>query len=172
MGQCHSNQKNTNNEYDQCDQNNQNNQNNKLKKQIHYPEHEPRKNTSLYNHTHRELCIKNDTPCFICNKTRKDNIVTETHHFFCEYAGMNGIDWIEFGQRAKCLYNPQTGKNFAELFDWKQVQKDPSIFVDSQYNMIVLCVEHHRSSNRGIHHVPFPEWFLQVAPKNGFVFIN
>ena len=49
--------------------------------------------------------------------------------------------------------------------------KNPDIFVDSKYNMIVLCVEHHRSSNRGIHHVPFPEWILQRNAKNGFEFL-
>jgi hypothetical protein len=53
----------------------------------------------------------------------------------------------------------------------EHVRQDPSIFVDSEYNMIVLCQEHHRSSNRGIHHVPFPEWFLQFAPKDNFVFL-
>lgn len=139
----------------------------------HYPEHPPRTDSPLYTKTHHTLCIKNDTPCFICGKTRKqDKIITETHHFFCEYAAMNGINWLEFGKRSKTLYNPQTGENFSELYDWNKVQDDPGIFVDSVHNMVVLCEEHHRSSNKGIHHVPFPEWILQMAPKDGFSFLS
>lgn len=138
----------------------------------HYPDHPERKSTALYNRTHQNLCIKQDMPCFICNKTRASGIVTETHHFFVEACASGAIDWIEFGKRAKTFYNLQTGINIGELFDWNEVSKDPSIFVDSEYNMVVLCVEHHRSSYRGIHHVHFPDWILQVAPLNGFVFLT
>jgi hypothetical protein len=139
---------------------------------IHYPDHPPRKETPEYIRTHKMLCIEKNMPCFICGKTHHEGCQTETHHYFCEYAAMNAIDWIAFGEKAKTLYNPQTGENIGSMFDWKEVQKNPTIFVDSPQNMVVLCPDHHRSSYCGIHHVPYPEWLLQIAPKNGFVFLT
>jgi hypothetical protein len=134
-----------------------------------YPEHKKRTNSSLYNKTHNEL---SNLPCFICGKTKKkDNIIIETHHFYCEKAGTNGIDWIKFGEFAQNCYNIQTGEHIGSKFDWEKVEKNPEIFVDSKYNMITLCLEHHRSGTKGIHHVPFPEWILQKNAKKGFMFL-
>lgn len=138
---------------------------------VHYPAHAPRQDTPLYRKTHKELCIKQDLPCFICGKTRKENkdLETETHHFFCEKAGENAVDWKKFAKRAQTLYNPQTGLHLGSAYDWDEVCKSPDLFVDSEGNMVVLCPECHRSSHRGIHHVPFPEWFLQSCVLEGFV---
>lgn len=129
---------------------------------INYPDHEKRKNSNIYNKTHYELCIKKNLPCFICGKTRKEtNQSLETHHFYIEKAAVNAIDWVKFGQFAKTCYNIQTGDNIAHIFDWEEVAKNPDIFVDSKYNMIVLCKEHHTSGYKGIHHVAFPDWIVQ-----------
>jgi hypothetical protein len=135
---------------------------------INYPEHKKRQNTSLYNKTHKDLC--NKLSCFICNKTSNDTSL-ETHHFYCKKAGTNGIDWIKFGQFAQTCYNIQTGILIGDKFNWNEVAKNPDIFVDSQHNMIVLCLEHHRSGNKGIHHVPFPDWILQKNAKKNFQFL-
>ena len=133
---------------------------------VNYPNHEKRKNSSIYTKTHHELCHVKDFPCFICGKTQKKNgISLETHHFYCEKAAENAIDWIAFGEFAKHTYNIQTGENIGQHFDWKEVEKNPDIFTDSPHNMIVLCKEHHISGSKGIHHVPFPEWILQNIPK-------
>ena len=133
-----------------------------------YPEHKKRTNSSIYNKTHKEL---SNVTCFICGKTRKDNVVLETHHFYCEKAATNAIDWIKFGEFAKNCYNIQSGEYLGDKFDWTEVEKNPDIFVDSKYNMIVLCMEHHRSGSKGIHHVPYPEWILQKNAKKGFMFL-
>ena len=61
---------------------------------VSYPEHETRVSSPLYNKTHRTLCITNDIPCLICGIKKSDGINMETHHFFCEYSMINGIDWI------------------------------------------------------------------------------
>lgn len=140
---------------------------------IHYPDHPPRKDTPLYRRTHRQLCITQDLPCFICGKTRKrDKVVTETHHFFCEKAAEGAIDWIRFGERAAQFTNPQTNVLIGPLFDWTQVARKPETFVDSIHNMVVLCPEHHRSAARGIHHIPYPEWQLQATAREGFTFLT
>jgi hypothetical protein len=139
---------------------------------VNYPSHDPRKNSSIYNRTHHLLIDIRDTPCFICGKTKsKDNITLETHHFYCEKAAQNAIDWIKFEEFAKKCYNIQTGENIWKNLDWNEVKNNPDLFVDSEYNMIVLCQEHHRSGNKGIHHVPFPDWILQKYPLNNFNFL-
>jgi hypothetical protein len=137
-----------------------------------FPPHERRKNTNIYNHTHHQLCHVQDMPCFICGKTHKtDGIALETHHFYIEKAAQNAVDWIAFGNSAKNLYNIQTGQHIGSKYDWSCVAKNPDLFVDSPDNMIVLCKEHHISGNKGIHHVPFPNWILQKYPRDGFQFL-
>ena len=139
---------------------------------VNYPDHVKRTESAIYRKTHRDLCIVRNFPCFICGKTHaKDGISLETHHFYCEKAAQNAIDWTEFGKFAQNCYNIQTGENIGQAFDWTEVAKHPDIFVDSPYNMIVLCKEHHISGNKGIHHVPFPNWILQKYPANGFQFL-
>jgi hypothetical protein len=119
------------------------------------------------------LCITQDLPCWTCGKSHhNDGVVTETHHFFVEKAAENAIDWRHFGEKARHLYNPQTGQHIGSSFDWVEVAKNPDSFVDSTANMVVLCPEHHRSSACGIHHVPFPDWILQAFAKHGFRFLT
>jgi hypothetical protein len=135
---------------------------------INYPDHPERKETARYRRTHHKLCVQEKTPCFICGTLTK----TETHHFFCEWAAAGAIDWLVFGKHAEKYFNPQTGTQIGPAFDWKAVQKDPETFVDAPENMVVLCVDHHRSKTHGIHHVPYPEWILQRAAKSGYKFID
>ena len=132
---------------------------------VHFPHHDPRKNSAIYNRTHAHM---RHMPCFICGKIFEH---VETHHFYIEKAAQNAIDWKVFGEFAKHCYNIQTGEPL-DQFDWSEVAQNPDLFVDSQLNMITLCKEHHTSGAYGIHHVPFPDWILQKFPKNGFQFIT
>jgi uncharacterized protein YlaI len=135
---------------------------------IHYPVHEKRRDSALYRRTRRQLIVSRGLKCFICD--RSDTL--ETHHFYCEKYAQNAIDWKKFGEFAKGCYNIQTGENIGVNFDWTEVEKNPDIFVDSPYNMVVLCKQHHTSGNKGLHHVPFPDWILQKYPKNNFQFLT
>jgi hypothetical protein len=135
---------------------------------IHYPSHPPRENTPLYNHNQKLLCEINDIPCLICGRNRKTNQAqTEAHHLM-RHSSMNSIDWIEFGRKAQSIYHMQTGICIGAGFDWTEVAKNPSLFVDSPSNLLILCQEHHRGSHEGIHNLPMPDWLLQIAPKQGF----
>ena len=139
---------------------------------VNYPDHVKRKDSAIYKRSHHELCHIRDTPCFICGKTQKKyNISLETHHFYCEKSAENAIDWQEFSKFATNCYNIQTGINIGNTFNWKEVELNPDIFIDSIHNMIVLCKEHHISGGKGIHHIPFPDWIIQKYPKNGFEFL-
>ncbi len=136
---------------------------------VHFPDHEARKASSIYAKTHRQM---KHLECFICGKTNeKDGIHVETHHFYCEKSLQNAFDWEKFGKFADNCHNFYTGEPLAK-FDWKEVALNPDLFVDSPHNMIVLCKEHHTSGNRGIHHVPFPEWIAQKFVKDGFVVLS
>lgn len=143
---------------------------------VQYPDHEPRKESTTYKHTHKELLYKKDLPCFLCGKRHlekvdNENVHLETHHFFCTKAAQNAIDWIQFGKDAKYFYNMQTGENIGAAFNWEEVNENPNIFVDSPQNMIVLCKKHHISAKYGIHSIPFPNWILQKYPKDNFQFL-
>jgi len=138
---------------------------------VNYPLHAERKNSSIYNKTHHYLVHVKKLSCFICGKMNNEHEPLETHHFYCQKSAQNAIDWIKFGEFSKTCYNIQTGENIGANFNWSNVHKNPDIFVDSTYNMIVLCKEHHTSGNKGIHHVPFPDWILQKYPKGGFQFL-
>jgi hypothetical protein len=131
-------------------------------RRVWYKNHPRRKKTARYAATHRLLCHKMDYGCFICGKT-KNEVALESHHFYSEWAAQNGIDWIKFGQNAVLYqyHDWQTGKPFGLQFDWNQVQKDHSIFVDSPQNMMVLCPKHHRDRTCGIHATPFDLFLLQ-----------
>ncbi len=139
---------------------------------IHYPLHGKRKPTALYRRTRHELIYNKKLTCFICNKKNDDNESLETHHFYCEKYAQTMIDWKKFGEFAKNCHNIQTGENIGETFNWDEVENNPDIFVDSPHNMVVLCKQHHTSGNKGLHHVPFPDWILQKYPKNNFEFLT
>ena len=132
---------------------------------IAYPKHEARKSSTIYRHTHKDM---KHMPCFICNK-KVDH--AETHHFYVEKSAQNAIDWIKFGEFAEHAYNIQTGESLNQ-FDWTEVSTNSDLFVDSRYNMIVLCKEHHTSGSKGIHHVPFPDWILDKWAKSGYQFLK
>ena len=140
---------------------------------IHYPEHPPRVDTPLYRKTHHTMWIVADLPCWICGRNHKsDGAITETHHFFCEKAAENAIDWKKFGNKAQFLYNPQTGLHLGSSFNWEEVQRSPDLFVDSCANMIVLCPEHHRSETKGFIMFLILNGSLQSCAKDGFVFLT
>lgn len=137
---------------------------------VNYPVHEKRTETSIYRKTRKEM---SHLPCFICGRMKGDNNTSlETHHFYIEKAATNAIDWEKFGVFAKNTHHIQTGENIGEKMDWKKVESNPDLFVDSRHNMIVLCKQHHTSGNTGIHHVPFPDWISQKFAVDGFQFLS
>ena len=143
---------------------------------VQYPVNGPRKETAIYRQTHKELIYNKNIPCFICGRHHLEkvdgkNVHLETHHFFCTKAAQNAVDWTAFGNQAKYFYNLQTGENIGAAFNWDEVAENPTIFVDSPQNMVVLCKKHHISGKMGIHNVPFPNWILQKFPKNKFQFL-
>jgi hypothetical protein len=118
----------------------------------YYPDHEPRTESSLFRKTKHQLVAVEDTPCWICGSKEK----REVHHFHAEWADANGIDWVKM-------------RELHPNFDWSTF-KEASDFIDSPYNMMVLCEKHHRAQDHGIHHLPYPDWIMQRNKLDTFVF--
>ncbi len=123
-----------------------------LRYRRYYPDHPPRSASALYRRTHHELIESQNQPCKVCG-TREDR---EVHHFHCEWADALGVDWHKMR-----VLHPD--------FDWMHFSS-ASDFVDSTYNMMVLCVTHHRLRNHGIHMLPYPVWIMQAIKLSSFVF--
>jgi len=121
---------------------------------VWYPDHDPRTTSNTFNHTKRHLIDDEDTPCWICGS--KEN--REVHHFIVEWAYADAIDWDKV-------------KKDHPTFDWAGF-KTAEDFVDSIYNMRVLCQLHHRGLNHGIHTIPYPIWQVQKYVKDDFKMYN
>lgn len=119
---------------------------------VFYPDHPPRTESALFGRTKKHLIHDLDTPCWVCGAKES----REVHHFHAEWADADGIDFAKMK-----ILHPD--------FDWSTF-KDPSDFIDSEYNMMVLCEKHHRAKNHGIHWVPFPIFVMQRNKKDDFVF--
>ncbi|PUA19568.1 HNH endonuclease [Glaciimonas sp. PCH181] len=121
---------------------------------IFYPDHPPRTESKLFAQTKRHLVKVLDTPCWVCGVKDK----REVHHFHAEWADADGIDWDKMR-----VLHPN--------FPWSTF-KEPSDFIDSEYNMMVLCETHHRAKDRGIHMMPYPIWIMQREQRADFVFAS
>lgn len=120
-----------------------------------YPDHPPRVATDVYVRSHHELIVVENKPCWACGIRHSDiltggpniaaGLAMETHHFWTEDAftgegrGLGGIYW----PRVQADHPP---------FDWAGsgfVLEDPAtwkFFVDSPFNLQVLCSQCHRAA--------------------------
>lgn len=115
------------------------------------PPHPPRKETPLYRATHRRLIITEDRPCYVCGVRRSDLLskarrndprinpykarVMESHHFPVERGLLAAVD------RELLAQAYPTVRQYKTLEAW----------VDSEYNMLVLCSSCHRLADHAIH---------------------
>ena len=119
---------------------------------FYYPDHSPRTESKIFARTKRHLIDVLDTPCWMCGT--KEN--REVHHFHAEWADSEGIDW----EKMKILHPNFSWSTFIDAED----------FIDSEYNMRILCLKHHRGKDHGIHFVPYPIWIMQQIKKDSFIF--
>jgi 5-methylcytosine-specific restriction endonuclease McrA len=125
----------------------------------YYPDHPPRVATNVYIRSHHELIVKKNLPCWACGITHTDcvhlkdvlkGVAMETHHFWTEDAftgeggGLGGIFW------------PRVQADHGD-FDWANSgfdiddPKTYKYFVDSVYNLQVLCSQCHRAAKPVVH---------------------
>jgi hypothetical protein len=122
-----------------------------IRYQVYYPNHAERAPSARFNKTKRNLIHIKDTPCWICGSKER----REVHHYHVEWAYADGVDWDKM-------------KSLHPTFDWTQFRV-PEDFVDHEYNMMVLCEEHHRGPGTGIHQLPYPVWVMQKHKRLDFI---
>ncbi len=132
-----------------------------------FPPHPPRKDTPEYRATHKHLVDVLDTPCEVCgvrNSTLADPTknpfkatAVETHHYPIQREYYDACDW----QRVAIDF----GKYVVDQDSFKK-------FVDSPFNMKVLCSDCHRSPKRGIHHLLTSDWIIERYLLPGYTLID
>lgn len=128
------------------------------------PPHPPRTETPIYKATHKRLVITENRPCFICGVRRSDvrdplrkkdatinpyqATAVETHHWPIERSLADAVDPSLVAQ----VY--PTVRQFTTFIEW----------IDSEYNMLVLCSACHRTADHAIHKA---HWQDVIATKFG-----
>lgn len=132
-----------------------------------YPPHPPRVATDVYVKSHHELTVVKNAPCWACGITHADilqatnaniaaGMAMETHHFWCEDAftgegaGTGGIHWPRIQADHPTFDWAGSGFVLEDPASWKH-------FVDSEFNLQVLCSACHRASR------PVPHWLRGMA---------
>jgi len=129
-----------------------------------FPGHPMRLTTPEYRATHEHLVKVLDMPCEICgvrNSTLSDPTknphkatAVETHHFPIQREYFDACDW-----RKVAIDFPKYVKD--------QVSFEK--FVDSPYNMKILCSHCHRDENDGIHHTLPNDWIIHKYLLDGYI---
>ncbi len=129
------------------------------------PPHPPREETPAYRRAHHQLVVVEDRPCSVCG-VRNSTLgnqgknpfgaqALETHHYPVERSLADACDW----RRVAAAF-PQAGiRDEASFLAW----------IDSPGNLLVLCDVHHRSPQRGIHHLLPQDFAIQPYLKDGYV---
>lgn len=132
-----------------------------------FPGHPARLTTPEYRVTHDHLVKILDTPCEICgvrNSALGDPVqnphkatAIETHHWPVQREYADACSW------------EKVAKDFSQyVVDQASFLK----FVDSPYNMKVLCSVHHRDEEVGIHHATANDWIIQKYLLDGYVLVD
>jgi len=132
-----------------------------------YPQHEQRTESELFRHNKRQLVHEMNLPCFKCaTKFKPDNPPDsayehrEVHHWLCEWAAWNAVDPMK-------VQNLLDSGFFDPYGFSAKMKGQPFDSPDDIRNLIVLCLECHRSSGVGIHHATAPEWLSDMVAKQG-----
>lgn len=136
------------------------------------PGHEARTTTALFTRTRKQLEEREGGRCAVCQRTHEEaGAPLESHHHPVERSLANMIDWERFAVDAKAgKWGPH-----AQAFDWDAFLSaqpfDPLTFVDDQtVNGLLLCADHHRGKDEGIHYMPYPLFLAQMYGKDGYQF--
>lgn len=122
---------------------------------IYYPEHDHRTASKLYIRNHNLLVHHYKFPCWICGVTE----MLETHHWN-EEAEANNLD----------LKKVHSGLFMLDAYGFtKQMGIEPLTSLDDIRNLVVLCQDHHRHKEKGIHCLTFPIWLAQRAVLPGHI---
>lgn len=156
----------------------------------HFPDHDKRMETLEFRNAKHELEKVEHLPCIICGSMQN----RESHHIF-ERAYANGLDYAKVAHFLFLFdFHGHVRRDFKdekELLDWfithfKGEQFEYSTEVpgghtgphigyhchddalDTLYNQLILCKDHHRGEGTGIHGESTPSFFAWLARKEGY----
>lgn len=119
--------------------------------EIDYPDHAKR-TTSEEFHKNRKMFLDREDGCWICGS--HDNL--EIHHLI-EWSLFPAIDTAKMQQVLKML----------DHYGFSVADNSPIKSPDDKRNLLVLCENHHRGRNNGIHALTYPVWLAQKCTKDG-----
>lgn len=136
----------------------------------YYPAHPPRTASNVYAKSHTSLVVAQNKPCWACGITHQDivdrttpniapGLAMETHHFWTEDAftgegrGLGGIYWPRVMSDHPTFDWAGSGFKLEDPATWKH-------FVDSEFNLQVLCSACHRAAT------PVPHWLAGLPDIN------
>lgn len=127
------------------------------------PPHLPRVDTPEYHKAHNFLIHQKKAPCQVCGvniDTLTDPVINllgskqmESHHYPIERSLMNACDPVKVHTDFPVVYDKATLE----------------VFIDSPQNLIILCDVHHRSPERGIHHLLTQDFVIQKYLYQGYM---
>lgn len=103
------------------------------------------RNHPRFEHSRHLLIVVQKTPCWLCGATEH----LEAHHSPIEFSRANEVDWSAAGK---------IRQDFPD-FDWHAFDaagQDPSLFIDTPINLMILCRPCHIGLNRGVHAKTWP----------------
>ena len=132
-----------------------------------FPGHPARVVTPAYRATHEHLVKVLDTPCEICG-VRTSTLADPAQN--------------PHGATALETHHYPIQREYADACDWRKVARDYGkyvvdqasflAFVDSPYNMKVLCSHCHRDEHTGIHHATANDWVIGRYLLDGYVLVD
>ncbi len=122
---------------------------------IHFPEHAPRATDPHYaafEALKKHLKATGKYRCFVGERIGFDQCEgdLEAHHRILEFSLINAVDLDALK------------KDFPALTDLSQVPA----WAESDDNIEILCVKHHRSAGNGVHAVAFSDWEAGLYIRN------
>ena len=150
-----------------------------------FPEHQPREQDPHYKlfHQAKARMKKLDIPCWRCGVHYADlnpkpgmgpsirNPLgahqLEAHHDEIEFSLSNAVDVDHWFQASTQQVNDAFVQVYSDLdgFLTEHHELDPTnhedvfnAYVESEHNLQQLCDVCHRSTEQGVHHIPYPEW--------------
>ncbi|MFB5192744.1 hypothetical protein [Alicyclobacillus fastidiosus] len=134
----------------------------------HIPEHDERRETLEFKNSKHELESIEHLGCFICGTMN----YRESHHII-ERSDANGSDlkkvaFLLFHFRDYHGHCHRDFKSADELYAFLSKFETPELALDTLYNQLILCADHHRGMSIGIHGMSAPMFDAWLVRKDGW----
>jgi hypothetical protein len=125
-----------------------------LHETVYTPSHPKRGSSSAEFRASKEALEKETPGCWVCGRSAEQvGAPLEGHHLHAEWSLINSVDLAKIQE------------------SWPQA-KSLQEWLDSVDNLVLLCVEHHRSPLYGVHMVTMPAWVVQKYQIDGWDLVN